>query len=636
MIEIKSKRKIDLWLSIFIVTVIILLAGITYITGDLSTYMATPIAISNDGIFTNDFSVMEFMRPNAQSISDNIMALFLRLGISWQALSVIGYIITAAVFASGIIAISKRLAPERYYIIAGVLMFFSFYALSGLRIGRNPIWYPSFYYAQAAFCIAVWGFVKALDKKWYFAFILFAIATLIHFTAGSYCAVFALIFLIIHAVKNKKYKLLYAPLIWVAGCFTIFGIMYFSGTTGSGLLSNDAFVKIHAYLRHPHHHVPSSWEKIEWINYICYIGAVFLILRYSAKDDALYKKINSFFLYTTALMFGILIINYLFVEIIPIAVIAKLQPARSVFVYRFFLAAILAYCIYILINKKEYLQASLIILMTALPQINIKTYSGILLLLVALYLLVVRLSEKKNIISLKVIMHIAVIILILAVIALYSSNIAVLVRVFYIFAFMILLAFVVLTDMLKDKKGEAVFIKIVTLLAALVIILIPLIDVRGNFESVGFKSAKAAFTLSGVDFDAQQLAYRFNEETEKNALFLGDPNDITTSYFRMFSLRSTVVTFKNMPFTDKGMITWIDRLKSLKAIKVKENGFYIRNRKSFNELSADEIINIAKTYDAEYILVNFDEEKLFEFYSLGAKEFDSKGKWTIIIIGIIP
>ena len=632
MIQIESKRKADFWISVFLVAVVILLSGMVYATGDLTTYMATPLAIAGEGIFSNDFSIVEFMRPNAQSISDNIMALLLRAGIPWQALSGALYVITVAVFAAGIIAISRRVAGEKYYIVAGMLMFLSIYSLSGLRIGRNPIWYPSFYYAQAAFCIAVWGFVKALDKKWYMAFILFAAATLLHFTAGSYSAAFALIFLVIQAVKEKKYKLLFAPLIWIAACVGIFLTMYLSGTTGSGLMSSEQFVKIHAYLRHPHHHVPSSWERLEWVNYIAYIAAVFLVFFYSAKESALYKKLKVFFTITTALMALILAANYVFVEIIPVAFVAKLQPARSVFVYRFFLAAILALSVYHLVIKKEFFAAALIVFMTALPQINVKTYSGILLLLSAIYLIASRYFKSKNIVSVKVLLHMCAIMMVILTISYFATNMAVLIQVLYCLAFIALASVTYMADTLSGKKGEGIFTKVAAGVLGILIILIPWVDIRGNFEGVKLKSPRSVFTLSDIDESARVLALRFNEETDKDALFLGDPNDITTSYFRIFSLRSSVVAFKNMPFTDAGMLEWVERLTALKAVYIDENGYYARNQSSFDELSPQEILDVAQTYGAGYILVDFDDEKVEEFSTLGAGIFDSQGRWKILKI----
>ncbi len=625
-----SKRKADLWLSIFLVAVIILLSGMVYATGDLTTYMATPLAIANDGIFTNDFSIMEFTRPNAQSISDNIIALLLRTGIPWQALSAGLYVITVAVFAAGIIAISRRIGGKRYYIMSAVLMFLSIYAMSGLRIGRNPIWYPSFYYAQAAFCIGVWGFVKALDKKWYFAFSLFAIAALLHFTAGSYCAAFALVFLVIKVVKDKNYKLLFAPLIWIVACIAVFLLMYISGTTGSGLLSNEQFVKIHAYLRHPHHHVPSSWEPLEWANFAAYIAGVFLVLCYSAKDSRLYKKMKAFLFVTTALMAVILVINYVFVEIIPIAFIAKLQPARNVFVYRFFLASILAFSSYKLVLKKEYIAAALIVFMTALPQINIKTYSGILLLLTAIYLIFAKWCDKRELISLKAISHIAMTVITVLVISMFASNIALLIKILYTIAIITLIAITYMADKIAIRKADKFISKVAAVLLAVLIILIPWVDVTGNFQGLKVKSPRSVFSLSDIDNSARVLALRFNESTSEQALFLGDPNDITTAYFRIFSLRSSVVAFKNMPFTDDGMLEWVERLTALKAVYTDENGYYVRNQSSFDELSMQEIVDVAHEYGAGYLLVDFGEEKVDELMSLGAKEFDSEGRWKVL------
>jgi hypothetical protein len=406
--------------------------------------------------------------------------------------------------------------------------------------------------------------------------------------------------------------------------------MYLSGTTGSGLLSSEQFVKIHAYLRHPHHHVPSSWERLEWINYSAYIIATFLVLYYAAKDSELFTKIKWFFFITTALMAGILLINYVFVEIIPIAFIAKLQPARNVFVYRFFLAAILAFSSYKLVVKKEYIAASLIIFMTTLPQINIKTYSGILLLLVAVYLLIARWCEVRKLVSLKVILDIGMGVVTIFAISLFAANIALLIKIFYALAVMTLIAITYMADTRNENKADNLIAKAAAVLLAIAIILIPWVDISGNFEGIKLKSPRSVFSLSDIDNSARVLALRFNESTDEEALFLGDPNDITTAYFRIFSLRSSVVAFKNMPFTDDGMLEWVERLTALKAVSMDENGYYVRNKTSFDELSMQEILAVANEYEAGYLLVDFGEEKVEKLLSMGATLFDSEGRWKIL------
>ncbi len=112
-----------------------------------------------------------------------------------------------------------------------------------------------------AYCLGIWAFYFALKGKWKTSFILIPIATLFHFTVGSYSAAFLVIFLLLECIKEKKYKKLLLTIPWVAVCFAVFGVMVIGGSTNTGELSNDLFVKIHCYLRHPHHHVPSSWKR---------------------------------------------------------------------------------------------------------------------------------------------------------------------------------------------------------------------------------------------------------------------------------------------------------------------------------------------------------------------------------------
>jgi hypothetical protein len=189
-----------------------------------------------------------------------------------------------------------------------------------------------------------------------------------------------------------------------------------------------------------------------------------------------------------------------------------------------------------------------------------------------------------------------------------------------------------MADMLSGKKGEGIFSKAVSAVIAVLIILVPWVDITGNFEGVTLKSPESVFTLSDIDGSAKVLALRFGENTDEDALFLGDPNDITTSYFRIFSLRSSVVAFKNMPFTDAGMLEWVERLTALGAVYVDERGYYARNETSFDALSPQEILDAAEKYGAGYILVDFEGEKVEKFTALGAEIFDSQGRWTMLKI----
>ncbi len=84
------------------------------------------------------------------------------------------------------------------------------------------------------------------------------------------------------------------------------------------------------------------------------------------------------------------------------AFIAKLQPARCVFIYRTLLAGLLAYIIAVLWNNKKYEIGALLALTACIPQIINpvgfvpETYSGFYVLAIGAVAMIVFLSEKLN------------------------------------------------------------------------------------------------------------------------------------------------------------------------------------------------------------------------------------------------
>lgn len=619
----------DLWLSILLILVIVLISDYTYLQGDLTTYLATPMAIADQELFTNDFSIQAFTGANPQSISDNLLALFFRMGVSWQMISNIGYLITLLIFAAGIIAIAREITGgKNYWLVSGLLMLFCIYADSGHRIGSNPIWFSSFYYAQMGFCLAVWGFYFSLKKRWYAAFSFLAVATLLHFTVGSYSAGFMVFFLLYDVFKNKNYKKLPAMFIWVLCAVGIYVMIALSGSTNTGLLSSEAFVKIHCWLRHPHHHIPSSWKPSEWMNFIAYVVGAFLFMRMALKGDEKRKPITAFFGVTTAVVVALLSINYVFVELIPVDFIGKLQPSRCVFIYRFFIAAMLSYAIYRLWSKKDYFYALIAAFFITVPGMFSMTVSGFLLFMLAIIMLVRSLAANKNNKAVIFLCSLVVIVMITFILWYTGASISAVFKMLLTICVFILIALITVYYEVTPK-GQKRFMALVIALATCCFIALPWVDVRGNFERFGLKSPEDRFSLCDVDFSAKRLALRFNEKTPKDTTFLGNPYSITTSYFRLFSKRSSVIAFKNMPFTDAGMLEFVDRLMKIGALSIDEQGYYKRESKVFSKNSPKELAAYARSYGASYLLAKFNDEDQAKFLAAGYTVFDSEGKWAV-------
>lgn len=621
-------------LDVLVVAVALSLSTFFVAQGDLTTYIATPMAIADGSIFRADFSIMEFLQPNAQSVSDLFCAMFLALGMSWQTLSIIGTIVTTAVFSLGIIAISKHFMGDKSYLLSGFFMLLCLFSLSGLRIGRNQIWALGFYYSQIAFCMGIWAFYFALKGKWKKAFILVPIATLFHFTVGSYCAAFLLVFLAIECIRAKQYKRLLYAIPWVVVCIAVYMIMVFGGSTSTGQLSNDMFVKIHCYLRHPHHHVPSSWETVEWMNFAAYIAGTFLLL-YSVRDRAEhYRQLRNIFTVSLALVAAILAVNYIFIEIIPLAFIAKLQPARCVFIFRLFLAGILAYTVANMWQDRKYGVGALVILCATIPQvINIQsyvyeTYSGFFVLAIGIVAVAIYLAKKFDI---TLIHHFAPIgfVLIIAAYVIRAENIFYAYDIYHRFVAFVLMMYIIVMPLKTDSKQICKVVKNVIIVGcAIGVAFLPWFNIHTKQIASVDKMINTA-----VDESVRILAAQYMDATDEDTIFFGDPMDVQTAYFRLYSERASVVAFKNMPFTDEGMNEWVDRLEEFSTIQMMDDGYYRTNEYEFKNTSPAAKIRYCQKYNATHMLLHTKDEEILDAHlEAGFQLHSSAGIWYMLTV----
>lgn len=100
-----------------------------------------------------------------------------------------------------------------------------------------------------------------------------------------------------------------------------------------------------------------------------------------------------------------------------------------------------------------------------------------------------------------------------------------------------------------------------------------------------------------------EVAVDFGKTSPVDALVLVPPSD---QVFRYYSNRSVVVTFKSFPFTDRGIVTWQQRLEDVLGPLDKDmmNDDYTHER--YRQRSAAEIEALARKYGANYILTQRD------------------------------
>jgi hypothetical protein len=166
------------------------------------------------------------------------------------------------------------------------------------------------------------GAAEAVRGRTTAAFAWCGAAALLQFLVGFYAGVLALP-LLFRASARTRITALGG---WGLGLALVFVPLWLSGGTATGLLNDPAFVKIYARLRLPHHLVPSAWGWAAWVQAVAfYGGAWWFLARTSAGRPTFERRLLHA---TLAIAAGALVLNYVFIELHPLALVAQLQPAR--------------------------------------------------------------------------------------------------------------------------------------------------------------------------------------------------------------------------------------------------------------------------------------------------------------------
>ncbi|MFA5026202.1 MAG: DUF6798 domain-containing protein, partial [Candidatus Shapirobacteria bacterium] len=116
------------------------------------------------------------------------------------------------------------------------------------------------------------------------------------------------------------------------------------------VIDNQLYLYIIAWFRHPHHYIPSSFPKNDYIEFIAITLISFISLFFltkNTKDKSVYK----YFLYSIVISILLIICGYVFAEIIPIESIIKLQTFRIVFLIRWISLMLISITFYKIITK---------------------------------------------------------------------------------------------------------------------------------------------------------------------------------------------------------------------------------------------------------------------------------------------
>ncbi len=556
-----------------------------------NTEVDTLHALSNPGVFTQDFSVQEALRFGPRTYFNLLVRLPMLAGVPlawsfalWQLVAL------ATIFGS------LRPLARSLELGAGAVAALGTWLLT-LGIGTIG---GVFFYTHAP-VPAVWagalvlaGTAAAARGRVTGAFAMFGAAALLQFLVGFYAGLLALPLL---WGRDRRTQGL-ALGAWLLGLALVYLPMRLQGVTGSELLSSAHFVGIYAYLRLPHHLVPSAWGWPVWAQLgLFYYGAWWFLERTStgrpAGELALLR-------YALAVTVAALAANYLFIEVWPVALVAKLQPARITPLTQALVLLLLATRVQARVERGEWLGAVL------LGLIPFTLFPGFLLALAA------ALERKRGLMRPPAWTVTALGVAVLLAFQPLDPSITVRAVRYALWLALFLVQFG--TRRLRPRRG-------VMLAGALVAVAIAGVASRAS-QGPGWPAFLAQrFNPDAQPLDAPgRLGARFGQQAPLDAVVLIPPAGETWT-FKLYAQRAVVVDDKNNPFTDRGLREWKTRMDAVLGAPLESIADPVA---AWAARSPADLAAVAHRYDAHYLLTRDAWHP-----AIPGKKIDQQEGWTL-------
>lgn len=334
-ISIKKAQSL-LFHSLVLLIIAIVTVNTHYHFGDGNHIEQLPhiFAQRDDTYLTNDFFVSYTREVNPRyyyayviAHLSNVLPLEQLFYIATLMLNYFVYLITFYVVRELTIDYaSERISPNLVaYGSIGLLSFFTFAQLGGAASIFEPTLIPHLV-ALPFVLLAYWQSIKGNT------FIVWL------------CCLFALLFqpsltlLMLLPIcgnilinQNIQYRTI--RVVILIATTTLASYFLFIQPTGSFALTDQSFIYILAYFRHPHHYIPSEFLVRDYLASIIMLLTLGSSLIYLVKTGKHFTK-GRYFVLTIILSLGLLFAGYIFVEVIPVRTVVSLQTFRIMFLLR--------------------------------------------------------------------------------------------------------------------------------------------------------------------------------------------------------------------------------------------------------------------------------------------------------------
>jgi hypothetical protein len=559
----------------------------------------------NPELYKNDYYVQEMVKFNPRYYYYYIIYFVANLGLT---IPLVHFIYQFLAFASFLLAGNAIINIYTNSKLPAAAMAFLCIAASFTDVGNTLIFSTKSVPSTFAMAFAIWGIYFSLRQKWLTGYFCFGLACLLQLLVGLLPGLMMMPILIIESVNKRNFK----KLIWSIGLLglmasIVYVPMLLTGTTSTQTIDNAEFVYIHAKVRNPHHILPSNWDIGNWFNFICFIIGGLLCIK---NSDSLREedKVKFYILIGTSI-FGLLL-NYIFVEVYPIAFIAKLQLARTVPFAQIII--FIAACLTVdrLYQEQQIAISFLLLISLTLPLRGI-VFLGLSIWLTQNYVFLRRYSILLWIVTVGT--------LFFSLIYPLTDSWEIMVdRIISIPIFFSILAF----PFILEKTPASTAIKqTVTHTLALITTATLVLGVAGILPKPILNIFQTRININAVPSDdLNRLALRFAQTSSQDSLVLIPPS---VTSFQYFSQRAIVVNFKNFPFTETGIKEWKNRMEAILGLPLNPQMIWGGND-LFSRRSSADLVKVARNYNADYILTRSDWH-----LNIQGKIADKQGKWIL-------
>ncbi|MBE9128896.1 MULTISPECIES: DUF6798 domain-containing protein [unclassified Coleofasciculus] len=593
----------------FVIIISLIIYGYHFPSSNNLIEVPPVIALLNPEIYKQDVYVQDMLQITPRSYYQYLMYMTAKLGLGLSLTYFVYYVIAFASFILGLYAIGNKFGKSK--LSAAVLAFLGLVSVEG-TIGYTSLFRSEPIPAIFAMGCAIWGVYFCLCKRWILGYLFFGLACISQFLVGILPGGLMAPLLILEAKRTHNLKTAILPFLTL-GIFASFVYlpMVITGSTGSGVITNEEFVYLYGHIRNPHHIIPSAWPSRLWRNLIFFMAGGLLCIT-SADSLRSKDKINLVIVIFTS--FFALLLGYIFLEIYPLSLFAKLQLARTTPFAQLMVFIAISVLVY-----EHYKQVNIGI--TVLLVITPILYNGaIILFFLSIGLVILKNQNRIQLIRHKLVNFILVfgVLLILTLYPPPSSVSEAFGRVFWKLALFLVLAFpFILEESLSSVRRikEITYTLAFTSFAFLMLGLLNLLP--GNLSNFLQKRV----TLYQVPADSlTKLALRFRQRSSNDALVLVPPS---LTEFRFYSQRAVVFDFRSYSFTDKGIREWKNRMETILG-PVKPPLSWRNVDSLFRKRSSSELVTVANKFGANYILTRSDWHS-----DIQGLVVDQEGKWVL-------